>query len=162
MHAPSSWGRRTWQTKLNSNNLEGSYGTVREVRHSCPTAAFSHHPQSSGGWQNAKALDQDAGRMVAIKKMHSVYSAQIASFVCHASGWRLEERQKTGEVEASCARFSNKINCKRILREIAILQRLDSTRSCSGSACDRCDLGHLLQDHPYIVQLHDDAWLRVL
>ncbi|CAE7246325.1 MPK1 [Symbiodinium pilosum] len=48
------------------------------------------------------ALDKDAGRMVAIKKIHSV--------------------------------FSNKINCKRILREVAILQRLD---------------------HPYIVQLHD-------
>ncbi|CAE7946032.1 MMK1 [Symbiodinium sp. KB8] len=56
----------------------GSYGTVRE------------------------ALDKDAGRMVAVKRIHSV--------------------------------FSNKINCKRILREIAILQRLD---------------------HPYIVQLHD-------
>ncbi|CAJ1405636.1 unnamed protein product [Effrenium voratum] len=56
----------------------GSYGTVRE------------------------ALDEEGGRMVAIKRIHSV--------------------------------FSNKINSKRILREVAILQRLD---------------------HPYIVRLHD-------
>eukprot|EP00931_Biecheleriopsis_adriatica_P054622 TRINITY_DN32154_c0_g1_i1.p1 TRINITY_DN32154_c0_g1~~TRINITY_DN32154_c0_g1_i1.p1 ORF type:complete len:454 (-),score=113.54 TRINITY_DN32154_c0_g1_i1:82-1443(-) len=40
-----------------------------------------------------EALDHDEGRMVAIKRIHSV--------------------------------FSNKVNCKRILRELAILQRLD-------------------------------------
>ena len=42
-----------------------------------------------------------------------------------------------GEFVLATARFSNKINCKRILREIAILQRLDRTRSLQSARLER-------------------------